>query len=246
MATGGLHKKLVLVLVIFLIGVGFAVGLYLVGSHLWSSLGWQAGRFIREDINRTFSEFITATTATGSGNLEIATHDTMAFFSETREKSFVWGSIPGGVTSVEIKAPVTYRYHLRLDDPWSIEIRGTVCVVHAPAIRPSLPPAIHTDRMEKRINESWIRFDGQEMMAELERKITPELNRRAKANIPLVQEHGRKVVAAFIRNWLLQDKQWRDRFHSVVVVFEGEKTPEDAELPAITNPDPPGVTSTSN
>lgn len=237
MATGGMKRKLAFFLLFFMIGLGFAVGLYLAGSHFLSGLNLEKGRLVREDINRTFSEYITATTATGAGNLEIATHDTMAFFAETREKNFVWGTIPGGVTSVEIKAPVTYRYHLRLDDPWNIEIRGTVCIVHAPSIRPSLPPAIHTDRMEKRIDESWMRFDGQDVMSELERKITPELNRRARANIPLVREHGRKVVAAFIRNWLLQEKQWRDRFHSVVVVFAGEENQGESLQPLITNPE---------
>ncbi len=34
----------------------------------------------------------------------------------------------------------TYRYHLRLADPWRLEVQGGHLIVHAPLLRASLPP----------------------------------------------------------------------------------------------------------
>lgn len=222
MEKGKIKKRILIIVLAFFVGLGFIFGLYFSGRHFLSVIDESLDDFTEENINKTFGEYITATKSEGSGNLEVATHETLAVFTETKKKSYVWGAVSGGITSVEIKVPVTYRYYVRLDDPWKIEINGAICTVLAPKIRPGLPPAIHTDKMKKRIDEGWIRFDGRQMMDALEKQMTPELNRRAQTNILLVMEHSRKVVASFIKNWLLQEKQWHDRFHSVVVSFEGE------------------------
>lgn len=223
---GKVKKRILIIGLAFFVGLGIVVGLYFSGRHLVAVIDESMDDFTEEKINKTFGEYITAIKGEGSGNLEVAIHETLAVFSETKGKSYVWGKISGGITSVEIKVPVTYRYYVRLDDPWKIEVNGSICTVLAPAIRPGLPPAIHTDRMEKRIDESWIRFDGRQMMDALEKQMTPELNRRAQTNTALVREHSRKVVATFITNWLLQEEQWQDRFHSVVVSFGDEKQEE--------------------
>ena len=183
------------------------------------------------EVRKSFEEYLTGISASGSGKLEIATYETMAWFSETNEKRYVWGAIPGGLTVLEIKVPVTYRYHVELDGEWRIDIDNSICRVTAPPINPSQPPALHTDRMVKRIEQSWIRFDGHQLLDELERSITPELKRRAPNHIPVVREHGRKVVAEFIRTWLLREERWRDRFHVVEVRFADEPEPEPAEQP---------------
>ena len=223
-------KPLVGICVIAMIGL--AVFLLIARYHL-TAIGEFFGKGAQESINTTFSEYITSIKATGSGKLEVATHESMAVFSRTHEKTYVWGAIPGGITSVEIKVPVTYRYHIQLDDPWRIEINGNKCTVYAPAIRPSLPPAIHTDKMQKRLDESWIRFDGRKLLDELEMGITPELNKRAQRNISLIKEPSRKVVATFIKNWLLQEERWSDRFHWVEVIFAGEEPSEGEAIPKI-------------
>ena len=232
MEKNKVKKRTLIIVVAFFVGLGIVFGLYFSSRHLISVIDESLEDFTEEKINKTFGEYITATKGEGSGNLEVATHQTLAIFSETNEKSYVWGTIHGGITSVEIKVPVTYRYYVRLDDPWKIEINGAICTVLAPKIRPGLPPAIHTDKMQKRIDEGWIRFDGRQMMDALEKQMTPELNRRAQTNTALVREHSRKVVATFIKNWLLQEKQWHDRFHSVVVFFEDENQEEiEAAVP---------------
>ena len=121
--------------------------------------------------------------------------------------------------------PVTYRYHLRLADPWRLDVSGQSCIVVAPSIRPSLPPAIHTDRMEKRSDEGWARFNAREQMAGLEKSITPTLSTYAvdKKHIDLVREQCRRTVAEFVKTWLLKEDHWRtDRFHTIKVIFADE------------------------
>ncbi len=134
----------------------------------------------------------------------------------------------------EIRVPVTYRYHVRLSDPWHLDVREGNCLVRAPRLLPSLPPAISTDRLERRSERGWLRFNVQEQMAELERSITPTLSARSgdAAHLTLVREPCRKRVAEFIRTWLLREDQWRsDRFTAVTVVFADEGVADPALRP---------------
>jgi len=176
-------------------------------------------------ITETFVSALPELTAGGSGKLELATATSTETFNRTDELRVLWDWVSLGETVVEIRVPVTYRYHLRMDDPWRLQISGQTCIVHAPQIRPSLPPAIHTDRMQKRTQSDWLRFDAEQQLEELERSITPTLV--ATANDPLrianVREECRDTVAGFVRNWLLDEDHWRDdRFHNIVVLFADE------------------------
>ncbi|MEE8522930.1 MAG: hypothetical protein V3T72_03280, partial [Thermoanaerobaculia bacterium] len=139
---------------------------------------------------------------------------------------------PLGTTVTEVRVPVTYRYHLRLSDPWRLEVSEHTCIVYAPEIRPTLPPAIHTEGMQRHLDESWLRFDGAEQMEALEKSITPRLRQMAgdPRHVALVREQSRKTVAEFVRNWLLQEQHWRDdRFRVIKVIFPDEEL-EDPEL----------------
>ena len=157
--------------------------------------------------------------------LEVATVQSTESFVSTDTKRVLWDPINLGTTSSEIRCPVPFRYHILLSDPWRLATRDHTCLVLAPLIRPSRPPAIHTDQLEKHSNEDWLRFNGQENLQELERSITPELDKRA--NDPrhraLAREACRQAVADFVRSWLLKEDQWReDRFSAVVVIFPDE------------------------
>jgi hypothetical protein len=121
--------------------------------------------------------------------------------------------------------PVSFRYHLRLSDPWRLAARDQVCLVLAPSIRPTLPPAIHTDELERRAESGWARFDKNDQLDALERSMTPTLEQRAAdpAHLQLVREACRQSVAAFVKKWLMREGQWRsDRFNSIVVLFPDE------------------------
>ena len=131
-----------------------------------------------------------------------------------------------GTTTVEIRVPVTFRYHILLSDPWHLAAKGNVCFVYAPQFRPTLPPAINTGLMEKRAESGWARFDKNERLDELKRDMTGMLVQRARSapHLNLVREQCRKSVGEFVKNWLIQKSQWTNNFDAIVVVFPDEKS----------------------
>src|SRR5438477_3928137 len=184
-----------------------------------------AEKFMRGNITRTFVAAIPEISTTGAGNLELATSDQTETFRAEDEKSILWDKLYLGKTVSEIRVPVTYRYHLRLADPWRLDVSGQTCIVLAPGIRSSLPPAIHTDKLEKNSDAGWGRFNAREQMAELEKSITPTLSGYASdpKHLALVREQCRQTVAEFVKTWLLKEDQWRtDRFHTIKVIFSDE------------------------
>jgi hypothetical protein len=184
-----------------------------------------AAAFRSGTITQTFISAI-PTIAPDSGlRLELASFEAVEILRSTDERRIGWDLIPLGTTVTEIRVPVTYRYHLRLDEPWRLQVEGQTCVVHAPPIRPTLPPAIDTGRMEKFSDRGWLRFNEADQMEALERGITAAASARAadSTHLELVRERCRLEVAEFVRSWLLLENHWReDRFRSVVVIFADE------------------------
>jgi hypothetical protein len=192
-----------------------------------------ASRFRTGTITTTFVAAIPRLTPDGGTLLELAAFEATETISRTDDRRIFFDMVPLGSTVSEIRVPVTYRYHLRLDEEWRLEVSDGVCVVHAPPIRPSLPPAIHTDRMEKRSESGWLRFNEDEEMEALERSLTPTLAARAgnADHIELVRERCRARVADFVENWLLLEEQWGPgRFTHVEVFFADETADEPSSL----------------
>ncbi len=193
-------------------------------------------KFRQQHITETFTSALPTFARTPGGNLELATSTSTETLTRTDERTIAWDMFYLGKTVSEISVPVTYRYHLVLRDPWKLDVVGNTCVVRAPAIRPSLPPAIHTDRMQKRSEAGWARFDAKEQMAELERSLTPRLTRHAgdPRRLALVREECRKTVAEFVRDWLLREDHWRnDRFTSIKVIFADEPDTKPELAPVV-------------
>lgn len=207
-------------------------------AYLWTARGLKntvdkvvsagpeiARNFLTGNITHTFRESIPQITSTKGDILELAVSRSDETFKSTDEKWAGWGWVYLGTTIAEIRVPVSFRYHLKLSDPWRLVTRGQTCVVLAPQIRPSLPPAIHTDEMERRAESGWARFDKNDQLDALERSMTPTLSQRAgdKAHLRLVREASRQSVAAFVKKWLMREGQWSsDRFNSIVVLFPDE------------------------
>ena len=184
-----------------------------------------AEKFKTGHITTTFIEDIPAVTSTHGDVLELATLTSTETFSREESTTLAWGYLPTSTTSAEIRVPATYRYHLKLSGAWRLATRGNVCVVLAPPIAPSLPPAIDTARMEKRAASGWASFDKNEMLDNLEKDITRHLSKRAAntKHIDLVREQCRRSVAEFVQKWLVKNLQWPEKLNAIVVVFPDEK-----------------------
>jgi len=186
--------------------------------------GFRTGR-----ITTTFISSLPRIAPDGGTKLELVAIESVETLTRTDDRRIFFDMVPLGATVSEIRVPVTYRYHLRLDDPWQLEVHEQTCIVHAPPIRATLPPAIDTAGLERHSSRGWLRFDSDEQMAELEVNLTELLGRRAADpdSIDLVRETCRRRTAEFVQNWLLAEDHWRaDRFRSVTVIFADE-APED-------------------
>jgi hypothetical protein len=195
-----------------------------------------AAKFRQAHITETFTSALPQLARTPGGNLELATATATETVTRTDERTIAWDMIYLGKTVSEISVPVTYRFHLQLRDTWKLDVVGSTCVVRAPAIRPSLPPAIHTEGMQKRSEAGWARFDAREQMAELERSLTPRLARTAgdPRRLATVREECRKTVAEFVRDWLLREDHWRrDRFTAIQVTFADEPVQKSELAPPV-------------
>jgi len=196
-----------------------------------------AAAFRSGTITNTFISAIPSFSPDGGARLELASFEATEILRSADELRIGWDLIPLGTTITEIRVPVTYRYHLRFDESWMLEVEGQSCLVYAPEIRPTLPPAIDTGRMEKFSERGWLRFNEEEQMEELEHSITAVLSERAAdpRHLEMVRERCRLEVAEFVRSWLLTEDHWReDRFRSVTVIFADELAAEsDVQSPTL-------------
>ncbi len=158
-------------------------------------------------------------------NLEIARSWQMEIVERRETKRLLGLNL--GTNTAQIRMPVTYRYHLRLNDPWCLKTRGKAVFVQAPEIRPSQPPAIHTDQMHIESKRGWCRMPPDELVDHLHRDLTPTLCQYAQdpRRLAFVRETARASVAEFVRLWLARENRWNPwKFSSIHVQFRDEKT----------------------
>ncbi len=233
--TGLLVKLFVLLGILAVVGLGGFFGVVWMTKNGIDTAKETAKETIKEvvavftpdEVVETFEEWREmSATATDGNILEIATAEsTEKFFRKTNLEMF-GKTLPLGTTASEITVPATYRFHIDLNDDWFLTADGSKLIVLAPEVRPSLPVAFDTGRVEKKTQSGWARWDGGDNLDELERSITSKLEERAGQPqvVAKIREESRIAVAKFVKSWLLEKGAWGDRqFSEIVVVFEGEK-----------------------
>ena len=193
-------------------------------------------RFTNENITHRFTtslpEMVPAL------NLELAICKQVETFTQVDELQVCWGMLDLGTNVVQVSVPVTYRFHVQIKDIWKLEIQGNRVIVHAPVLRPSQPPAIHTDELQRLSQRGWARCSPTEMLEKLERNITPTLIGFAgdPRRIDLVRDTCRYSVAEFVQYWLQREKQWGGKgFTQIQVKFADEAAlPPTVTLKALT------------
>lgn len=183
------------------------------------------GAFRKADVTERFISSLPETSRTEGGLLEVSKVRVTETFLRSDEQFTAWGWISLGETVSEIRAPVVYRYHIKLSGDWKVEITGNICRVTAPPLEPSLPPAIDLREIERRTMRGWGRLDNREQMKKLETEMMARLERRAfdYPKFADVREMSRRTTAEFVEQWLLNNRQWqRDPMHVVLVEFADE------------------------
>lgn len=188
------------------------------------------GKFQSQNITDVFRENVRLITPTHGDILEVATAEREETLTRYDMKTALFNTVYLGTTISEIRVPAVYRYHVKLSDDWKLTSRGNTCVVVAPIIRPSLPPAIRTDKLESKTTAGWARFNAADNLTQLHKEVTPMLSQRASSpsHITEVRDASRKAVAEFVKTWLIKEDQWKEKgFTSIVVVFADEATAKD-------------------
>ena len=165
-------------------------------------------KFTTENITASFVAAIPSLTR--ELNLEVATATQTETFTRSSNRALLWGLVDLDTNMAQVRVPVTYRYHIGLREPWDLKIDGNKVLVGAPFLRASLPPAIHTDQMERLSLRGWARGSPRELLHQLESEITPTLSQHATSSRQLehVRHACRLSVAEFVRLWLERGGQW--------------------------------------
>lgn len=207
------------------------------GAVVWKmvdagfGMKWLTEHFQKRSISESFRENVKRIASTQGDVLELATLDTEETVTKYDTKTLFNDAIYLGTTVAEIRAMVVYRYHLKLSDEWNLKVENGRCMVVAPAIRPSLPPAIRTDTIEKKSEAGWLRFNASENLAQLEKEMTSILERRAgvPGKLKHVREASRLSVAKFVQHWVLKEHKEQGEIREIVVIFSDEPAAANAE-----------------
>jgi hypothetical protein len=135
-------------------------------------------------------------------------------------------AVPFTDRKTTVAFPATYRYHVLLNDTWSVEAAGETVLIRAPMLRPTLPVAFDSGQVETAtegwwVSESWAGTDKDALKA----RITDQLGRQAKMPemIDAVRDQCRDSLANFVRTWLMKEQYWSEgRFTEIKVLFPDE------------------------
>ena len=173
---------------------------------------------------RVTTEFISyATTVTPTRRLQFATLKQKEMFTRRDESSTGFGYVPLPEVIVEARAPIEFTYYLDLNAPWRVVLEDQTIHVLAPAIHFNTP-AIDVSGIQFEVKKGSAFRNTTAAMDGLRQSMTIMAKDRARENISLVRENGRKETAEFVEQWLV--KSFTDgRKYPVKVYFPDEKLP---------------------
>ncbi len=194
---------------------------------------------LQRKITEGFSEKIARVRATQGDVLELAVLESTLTFTLEDE----WKNVPAdlGKSVAKIGVPAVFRFFVKISEPITFsseEKDGEIrCTVIAPKLRPVLPVAFDTSRMTRERDIGVLRFNREEMTDALNDRISMRLVLSAKnhAKTALVRDAARTAFEKFVREWLGEIRELRERGIekiSVRVFFEDEVPPPDDAVPA--------------
>ena len=183
-----------------------------------------ASAFRRGTITTSFVSY--ATSLTNQQYLQFATLKQMEIFTQTEVPSTAFGYIPLPEVVVEARVPVEYTYYLDLKGDWKFVLEDNVIYVFAPPIRFN-KPAPDVSQLRYEVKKGYLKSDAAQ--ERLQSSITSLVTLRARDNIPLVKETGRKQTEEFVQTWL--GSSFADgKKYPVKVYFPGETPPKAIEI----------------
>jgi len=180
-----------------------------------------AAAFSRGTVTTSFISY--ASTLSSSHYLQFANLSQTELFSHSDQATTGFGYIPLPEIIVEARAPVEYTYYLDLNAKWELRLEDQVIYVLAPPIHFN-KPSVDASRIEYEVRKDSVFRNGNDAKENLKQSITFLANQKARENVPIVRELGRKKTGEFVEKWLA--KTFLDgKRHPVKVFFPGEPLP---------------------
>ncbi len=229
--------------------VAVAIVAILVGAGLYV---FQAARRLpseliegsRQTLRDVAAGFRTGTVTTSFRSYATEVHGTSRFqFAELRqlevferrdEAAVLWGTLRLPEVVVEARAPVSYTYFVDLDSAWSFRLEGRDVFVQAPLVRWNRP-AVDVSALRYVVRTGSVFRDEALVQDRLRDDLTSLALLRARQNLPLVRETGRRKIEAFVEGWLVQ--RFSDgTAHRAHVRFADEPEAPSPAAPALPSP----------
>jgi hypothetical protein len=191
-----------------------------------------AAAFRSGTITTTFRSY--ATEVAGTTRLQFAEVRQTEIFERRDEAAVLWGTLALPDVVVEARAPVEYTYYLDLDKEWTFRLEGKDVYVMAPAVEYNRP-AVDVSALRYEVREESVLRDEQIALDHLRAELTALTLQRARQQLPLVRETGRRSVEAFVETWLVQRFADGDDYRARVR-FADEPTPEPPRVPDLPTP----------
>jgi hypothetical protein len=187
-----------------------ALGAIAAGLYAWRSALQAPGQLAGEarqiaaafksgTLTTSFASY--ASEVRGTSFLQFATLKQMEIFERKDEAALFWGQLALPEVVVEARAPVEYTYYLDLNDPWRFVIEAETLLVYAPAVRFNTP-ALDVSALRFEIKKGSVLRDEAAVQAALSQGLTELARHRARQNVTLVRETGRRQTEEFVATWL--------------------------------------------
>ncbi len=171
----------------------------------------EGGRTVVRDLERVAAAFRTGTVTTsfisyatrvnGSSYLQFARLRQVEVFERRDEATALWGLLDLPELVVRATAPVEYTYYLDLDGVWDLRLEDGTLLVVAPPIEFN-QPAVDASGIEYEVKAGSLLRDEAEALRRLKSGITRMSVERARENLPLVREVGRREAERFVADWM--------------------------------------------
>jgi len=178
------------------------------------------------------TEFVSyASSISPTHRLQFATLKQKEIFTRKDEASTAFGYVPLPEVIVEARAPVEVTYYLDLNARWQLVLQDGVLHVLAPGIKFNTP-AVDASQIKYEVRKDSAFRNSATAIEGLKQSITILARDRARENLSLVRETGRRQTGEFVEKWLM--KSFADgKQYPVKVYFPDEKPPA-----AVTNASP--------
>ena len=162
-----------------------------------------------------------ATSLNANHYFQFATLRQNEVFTRTDEATTGFGYIPLPDLMVEARAPVEYTYFVDFKAKWDFVLRDGTIYVLVPPIRFN-EPAVNASEITYEIKKGSVFRNTTQAKENLQKSVMPMVQRRAKENVALVRETGRKEVADFFEKWLV--KSFAEGSNYPIKVFFADET----------------------